>query len=1042
MTDREIQLLEAELKPEKTLMNPFPGLRPFGIEESHLFFGREGQSDEVLARLGKNRFVSVMGASGSGKSSLMYCGLISTLYGGFMTNSGSKWKVIVSRPGNSPIENLAESLLLNSEEFESVDEDTQFITRNITTSILRSSSLGLMDALKFNFKNYDGNIFILIDQFEEISRYKKSEKKNSPYNDSFAFVNLLISAVQQSELPIYVAITLRSDFLGECAQYPGLTKLINASQYLVPQMTRDQKRLAIEGPIAVGGGKITPQLVQQLLNDVGDNPDQLPVLQHALMRTWDTWVIKKGLKEPLDIPHYDFIGRIAEALSKHANEAYEELSSKEKDICVILFKALTEKRNENYGIRRPCRLDLIAAIAGVSEEDVQKVIEKFRQPGRSFLIPGAGIALDSQSIIEVSHESLMRIWTRLKIWVDEEFEAAQMYLRLSEAAAKNQIGKAGLWRPPDLQLALNWKQKYNPTLDWAQRYDLTFERTIVFLESSNKAFQTESRHKEKLQKRTLKRARVVALVLGLATVVSLLFFVWGQDQKLQAEKNNENTEKQKIAAEKNALEANRNRIKAEKSQLEADERRLEAEMAKVLANSSAEEAIKQQQIALYNQQVAEQQTTVAEKARKEAVKQSYIAKYQSDLAKQQENIAVQKTMEAYNLLLLSVAQSMAVKSTQISENELKALLAKQAYLFYKQNKGNMNDHYIYDGLYYALKQFEGEGFNLLPGHTNNVRALVNIPGSNIVFSSGSDGKTFKWDLEKEKADQKLINQSSQIIRAIAISPDNKFLAVGGEKSIIELFDLSTEEMNSQKIKNNFGAIYDLAFSKEGLFSLSSDRAIHFYDFNKNKIIYKSEVVMRSFSYDSHSNVLGVGNDNGEIILLDSQAAAQPKILFKDSKVRFHSIAFSNDGKYIAAGDEDGVLRIWDITNRKLQISLNGHNSIIRKIKFSSDDKMIASSGFDGKVILWFMDHLNDPPNIFNDHNEFVWSLSFTGDNKYLIAGCGNGKLKLWPTSSELLADKICDKISRNLTTKEWERYIGHDIPYQSTCSTLAAGKYE
>ncbi|MDQ3395510.1 MAG: High-affnity carbon uptake protein Hat/HatR, partial [Bacteroidota bacterium] len=110
---------------------------------------------------------------------------------------------------------------------------------------------------------------------------------------------------------------------------------------------------------------------------------------------------------------------------------------------------------------------VIASIAGVSDEEVEKVIEKFRQPGRSLLIPGSGIMLESNSVIEISHESLMRIWTRLRIWVDEEFEAAQMYLRLSEASAKYQIGKAGLWRNPDLQLALNWKHKYQPTLDWA-----------------------------------------------------------------------------------------------------------------------------------------------------------------------------------------------------------------------------------------------------------------------------------------------------------------------------------------------------------------------------------------------------------------------------------------------------------------------------------------------------------------------------------------------------------------------------------------------
>ena len=94
----------------RKLFNPFPGLRPFTIAESHLFFGREGQSEEVLSNLSKNRFVAVVGSSGSGKSSLMYCGVVPILHGGFITEAGSKWKIIPSRPGNDPIGNLAKGI--------------------------------------------------------------------------------------------------------------------------------------------------------------------------------------------------------------------------------------------------------------------------------------------------------------------------------------------------------------------------------------------------------------------------------------------------------------------------------------------------------------------------------------------------------------------------------------------------------------------------------------------------------------------------------------------------------------------------------------------------------------------------------------------------------------------------------------------------------------------------------------------------------------------------------------------------------------------
>ncbi len=357
-----------EVIDEKVLTaNPFPGLRPFKIEESHLFFGREGQSDEVLLKLSKNRFVGIIGPSGSGKSSFIYCGVMPILYGGFLTDASPNWEVVVTRPGAGPIDNLAEALLKNNREYIGGDVEEKRIKRTIFSTLLRSSSLGLVEAIEQTRKDADVNYLVLVDQFEELFRFKDSHDANS-INETLAFVNLLMEAVNYPDAPIYVAITMRSDFIGDCAQFPELTRKINDSHYLIPQLTREQKRVAIEGPVAVGGARIAPRLVQQLLNDLGDNPDQLPILQHALMRTWSYWsAYRDYADEPVDLKHYEAIGTMSEALSQHANEAFDELSEEQKAVCEILFKAITEKRGENFGIRRPTRLNEIAAIASVSE---------------------------------------------------------------------------------------------------------------------------------------------------------------------------------------------------------------------------------------------------------------------------------------------------------------------------------------------------------------------------------------------------------------------------------------------------------------------------------------------------------------------------------------------------------------------------------------------------------------------------------------------------------------------------------------------------
>src|SRR5690606_2485825 len=153
------------------------------------------------------------------------------------------------------------------------------IGKSIVSSILESSSLGLVDVVKKHVGSGSQNVLILIDQFEELFRFIRRDKNNDVVNEATAFVNLLLQSINQTDIPVYVALTMRSDFIGESAQFPNLTQLINDSHYLIPQMTRLQMQTAIEGPIAVGGGKISKRLVQQLLNDIGSSADKLPVMQ-------------------------------------------------------------------------------------------------------------------------------------------------------------------------------------------------------------------------------------------------------------------------------------------------------------------------------------------------------------------------------------------------------------------------------------------------------------------------------------------------------------------------------------------------------------------------------------------------------------------------------------------------------------------------------------------------------------------------------------------------------------------------------------------
>ncbi|HEX8284632.1 MAG TPA: penicillin-insensitive murein endopeptidase [Pyrinomonadaceae bacterium] len=564
--------------------NPFPGLRPFETDEYRLFFGREGQSDALVERLERSRFLAVVGTSGSGKSSLIRAGLLPALRGGMMAGAGAGWRVAVMRPGHDPVGNLARALAedgvlpeagagLPTPEREAVVEAT-----------LRGGSLGLVEAAAR--APLGQKLLVVVDQFEELFRFRAARADTAATDDdASAFVKLLLEAARQRELALYVVLTMRSDYLGDCAQFQGLPEAINDGQYLIPRMTRDERRFAITGPARVARGRISEPLVNRLLNDVGDNPDQLPILQHALMRTWDYWAARRRDGEPVGLEHYEAVGTMSAALSLHADEAWGELGDeRERRVAECLFKALTERGADNREIRRPTALREICEIAGATPEEVTRVVEVFRREGRSFLMPPAGAALTPETVIDISHESLIRNWARLQEWVRDEAEAARIYRRLAEAASAHRAGEGGLLDDVTLAWVNRWRERYNPTRAWGVRYHPEFDATIAYFEESRaergrereererqrrELLERERREREQAeshaaeQVRAARRLRRVAAALGVVFVVALVALVFA----VVAER--------RVASARQKLQKNRNAAKLIQSyQMEEAEREL------------------------------------------------------------------------------------------------------------------------------------------------------------------------------------------------------------------------------------------------------------------------------------------------------------------------------------------------------------------------------------------------------------------------------------------------------------------------------------
>ncbi|MEO6221139.1 MAG: hypothetical protein ABIO81_11970, partial [Ginsengibacter sp.] len=390
--------------------NPFVGLRPFEAEESYLFFGRGKQTTELLQKLYTTRFIGVVGSSGCGKSSLIKAGLIPKLKAGFLTNERDHWIIAQMRPAGNPLLFLAESLsqAFNSPEFtnngnrQNPDHSASFLK-----AIHEKGVQGIIDMLLPKFEKMPCNLLLLVDQFEELFTTKRNDANTeTQVNENVIFVNILLSLSRQTSLPVYVVITMRSDYIGNCNKFYGLPETLNEGQYLVPRLNRQQLSEVIELPIKLSGEKISARLLDQVLNDSDKDLDQLPVLQHALMRTHKFWTDEKNMNA-IDFAQYEGAGKLEKALSNHANEVYDKLDETQKKIAELVFRSLTDVNADNVPIRRRQSLEQLTevcmSVKNISAQQVEDVINKFRERDCAFLTPFSG-KLKASTIIDISHE--------------------------------------------------------------------------------------------------------------------------------------------------------------------------------------------------------------------------------------------------------------------------------------------------------------------------------------------------------------------------------------------------------------------------------------------------------------------------------------------------------------------------------------------------------------------------------------------------------------------------------------------------------------
>lgn len=387
----------AVLPPDRP---PFRGLLHFDVEDTVVFFGREQETDELLRLLSKDSFLLVMGDSGCGKSSLVRAGLVPALLRGRFNDGRAwvnDWRIAITRPGSDPFGELAESL---PDLASSVSDRPERI--HLNRKLLAERPDGLRDIIAGSVPP-GARTLLVVDQFEELFTLTLDAVVRRRYIDC-----LLRATNVEGSRPMHTVVTLRADFFGRCWDSPELLDRVRKNQYLTPRLPVERLRELIERPLAMAGAEAEPGLVETMLNDVGDEPGNLALLEHALDQLWQKRrVDSKGIW----ITHeaYENLGRLAGALRSHANAAMERLKhDEERTLARRFFIDLTQLGEGTEDTRRRVKIEELTATA-VNREKAIAVLEQ---------LASERLITTGDDYAEVAHEELIRSWLELRRWVD------------------------------------------------------------------------------------------------------------------------------------------------------------------------------------------------------------------------------------------------------------------------------------------------------------------------------------------------------------------------------------------------------------------------------------------------------------------------------------------------------------------------------------------------------------------------------------------------------------------------------------------------
>jgi len=476
---------------------PYRGLEAFDEQHAEFFFGRDADVQRLLETLKGTRFLAVLGASGSGKSSLVRAGVVPAL------RLGEAPEIVLLRPGAHPLEALAAQLVRLGGD----------LPMQRTLDELAGDPRTLHLAASLALAGPGAGLLLVVDQFEEVFTLCRDDAERR------AFFGNLVHAAGVPGGSTSVLLAMRADFYHRCGAHPELAQQLAAAQYLVSPLQPDGLRQAVVEPARRVGLAFEPGLVDTILADVADQPGALPLLEHALLELW-----RRRTAGMLTLAGYRESGGVQGAIAKRAEQVFESLGPAHQELARRTFLRLTQPGEGTEDTRRRAQLAELES----GDADVAPVLSD---------LVGARLVTTSRDetggeVVEVAHEALIRGWPRLRGWIDEDRAGLRVHRRLTEAAREwERLGRddGALYRGAPLDEAVAWGGANDEALNRVER---------EFLAASRDAEQDE-----------LERARRRARRLRALAVTLAVLLVAAAGAALLAKRRTDEANRQKHAAE-------------------------------------------------------------------------------------------------------------------------------------------------------------------------------------------------------------------------------------------------------------------------------------------------------------------------------------------------------------------------------------------------------------------------------------------------------------------------------------------------------------